>query len=207
MNKREYLAKLKEYLSYELPERLVARNIDYYSEYIDTEVSGGKNVSAVLEDLGDPQLIARSIVDAAKSGRDGIPYTEDDEDFGREIYGKESYGSGSGSGSSSGRTDQAYGTGQGYGTGGSGYGGGSSAGSSAGRDSYGTGERQSGYGERRDSGMRVYRFGCFSGILLLLIVMSVFSLLGSVLGALSPLLAPICVIVLITWLWSQRGRW
>ncbi|MBQ1422996.1 MAG: hypothetical protein IIY96_00990 [Lachnospiraceae bacterium] len=185
MTKRDYLAKLSEYLSYELPERLVVKNLEYYSEYIDSEVSGGKNVSSVLEDLGDPQLIARSIIDAAKSGADGIPYTEDDRDFRSEVY-----GSGNAPGQSSGW-----------------FGGGSSQGYDGGYQGSGNfGGDQTGSRGDAGGGFHVYNLGCFSVILFALILMCVISLLGSILGALSPILAPICMVMLVMWLLGRRGR-
>ena len=197
MTKRDYLAKLREYLSYELPERLVVKNLEYYSDYIDSEVSGGKNVSSVLDDLGDPQLIARSIIDAAKSGADGIPYTNDDQDYSQEIYGNGSGGNAGqssgwhGGGESSSGYDGGYqGSGSGYQGSGSGYQGSGSTGSS--RDT--------------GSGFHVYNMGCFSLILFALILMCVFSLLAGILGALNPILAPFFMVLLVMWLLGRRGR-
>ena len=78
MNKREFLSKLEEALVYELPPRAVDENLRYYSSYIDSEVKSGRSVEEVLEELGDPRLIARTIIDAVSSGADGIPGTADD---------------------------------------------------------------------------------------------------------------------------------
>ena len=72
MNKREFLQKLTEYLSYELPQRFVEKNVRYYSDYIDDELGKGRTSKDILDDLGDPQLIAKSIIDAAKSGRTAV---------------------------------------------------------------------------------------------------------------------------------------
>ena len=85
MNKREFLNKLNEFLSYELPASMVREKLSFYSDYIDREVSSGKSITEVIDGLGDPQLIARTIIDAAKSGPDGIPGTDDDVDFGENI--------------------------------------------------------------------------------------------------------------------------
>ena len=87
MNKRDFLEKLKEVLSYELPEKMVRSNLQYYSDYIDRETAGGKSTADVIAELGEPELIAHSIIDAAKSGPDGIPYSGDDIDYSSEIYG------------------------------------------------------------------------------------------------------------------------
>ena len=192
MNKREYLSKLREYLAYELPERYVQKNLDYYSEYIDTEVAGGRSLPAVLDDLGDPQLIARSIIDAEKAGPDGIPNTGDDPDFSQEIYG-------SGNSASYGAGGNSYG-----GQGGSSYSGSGSA--------YGSDRDQSGFfGGGEDSGgswfggPRIYNLGCLPIVLFLLVLFCVISLLGGVVGALSPVLAPIAMVLLVMWLLNRRS--
>ncbi|MDO4487987.1 MAG: DUF1700 domain-containing protein [Eubacteriales bacterium] len=86
MTKREFLSELEKFLSYELPERLVKENLEFYENYIRDEVRGGKSEAAVIGDLGDPQVIARTCIDALKSGSDGIPGSEDDVDFNDEMY-------------------------------------------------------------------------------------------------------------------------
>ena len=194
MNKREYLSKLKEYLSYELPESMIRSRIDFYSDYIDREAAGGRSVSEVLEDLGDPQLIARSIIDAEKSGPDGVPGSGDDIDFSKEMYGNAGRGSYGGSSS--------YGGGS-YGSGG--YTGGSAF-EDGGQETVRGGREQS---PNPFGGIRVYNFGCFTAILILLIIFCVFSFIGALLGAASPVLAPICMIFLIIWLLGRTrgGGW
>jgi len=85
MSKREFLESLREHLSYELPERLVSENLTKYEEYFDEQLKTGRSPSEISEELGDPKLIARSCIDAEKSGADGIPNSEDDPDFASEI--------------------------------------------------------------------------------------------------------------------------
>lgn len=86
MNKRQYLESLREYLSFELPERLVKKNLDFYSDYFAEQTKEGKSVTEIIEELGDPQLIARSCIEAEKAGPDGIPDNSDDYSFEQEIY-------------------------------------------------------------------------------------------------------------------------
>jgi uncharacterized membrane protein len=183
MSKREFLLKLKEYLSYELPESMIRGKIDFYSEYIDREAANGRGVQEVLEDLGDPQLIARSIIDAEKSGPDGVPGSADDRDFSREMYGN------AGTNAYSGGT---YGDGSAFGGAGSGTVRGAEE---TGTDPYG--------------GIKVYQFGCFTAVLILLILFSVLSFIGALLGAASPILAPVCMVMLIVWLLGRArgGGW
>lgn len=44
----------------------VAENVRYYQDYIDTEIRKGKSESEVLTGLGDPRLLAKSIIEANK---------------------------------------------------------------------------------------------------------------------------------------------
>jgi len=85
MSKKDYLDSLRESLSYELPSRLVESNIRFYESYIEEQLRSGKSFQQIEEELGEPQLIARSCIDAAKSGADGIPNSGDDPDFSQEI--------------------------------------------------------------------------------------------------------------------------
>lgn len=191
MNKREFLQKLREYLSYELPQRYVEKNLRYYNDYIDKEAKKGRTQRDILDDLGDPQLIAKSIIDAAKSGSDGIPNTADDIDFTEEIYGREG-GPDIGSDSTGGFGSSTYGSGS-YAD--------QDRGSSFGSDSTGnTGDFNNPAG-----GWHVYTGnGCFVGIVIFLVIFCLFSVIGAVIGFLSPVLAPLFIVLLIVWLLGRR---
>lgn len=95
MSKKDYLDSLRESLSYELPSRLVESNIRFYESYIEEQLRSGKSFQQIEEELGEPQLIARSCIDAAKSGADGIPNSGDDPDFSQEIARESSQKNGS----------------------------------------------------------------------------------------------------------------
>lgn len=73
MSRQEFLEELRERLLAEGASELVQGNLNYYSSYIDTEVSKGREEAEVLSELGHPSLIARSILDAAGYQVDGIP--------------------------------------------------------------------------------------------------------------------------------------
>ena len=64
MDKKEFLEKLAMALAGQVSGRVIEENIAYYDQYISDEVRRGKPVSQVLEELGDPRLIARSIIEA-----------------------------------------------------------------------------------------------------------------------------------------------
>lgn len=66
MTKREFLAKLKESLENDLDSRSVQENLAYYSSYIEDETRRGRSEAEVLEELGDPWVIAQSVIGMAE---------------------------------------------------------------------------------------------------------------------------------------------
>lgn len=87
MSKQEFVDHLRTALSGKIPPALVEENARYYEDYINTQVRLGETESAVLESLGDPRLIARSIVAAesvkAEDGAADQERFETEEDAGR----------------------------------------------------------------------------------------------------------------------------
>ncbi len=80
MNRQEFVDRLKVSLSGKVSPGQVEENARYYEDYINTRIRLGETEESVMRELGDPRLIARSIV-AAESGRTG----ENGED---QVYGK-----------------------------------------------------------------------------------------------------------------------
>lgn len=66
MNRAEFIEKLQRALAGGLSSSLVAENVRYYQEYIDSEVRKGRREEEVLAQLGDPRLLAKSIIEANK---------------------------------------------------------------------------------------------------------------------------------------------
>ena len=62
MGKREFLEMLGAKLIEELPRSLVLSHLQYYDEYISNEVRNGKKEAQVMEELGDPVMIAHTIM-------------------------------------------------------------------------------------------------------------------------------------------------
>ena len=62
MTRQEFLARLREALESELDRRTVQENVDYYSSYIIEETAKGRPESDVIAELGDPWVIARSVI-------------------------------------------------------------------------------------------------------------------------------------------------
>ncbi len=65
MSKNEFLKELRDYLTGQVSAPEVEDSIRYYDKYISDQASGGMSERAVVESLGDPRIIGRSIVDAA----------------------------------------------------------------------------------------------------------------------------------------------
>lgn len=92
MNRSEFLNKLREALENDLGAQAVQENIEYYDSYIRSEVQNGRTEQEVLDMLGDPWVIARTIINSAENERDyygGPPssygsgqstYTEEEEE-------------------------------------------------------------------------------------------------------------------------------
>ena len=71
MNKQDFLNKLRASLGGMVPADQVEDTIRYYEDYINTQERLGKTESQVLQELGDPRLIARSISDVYKAEHEG----------------------------------------------------------------------------------------------------------------------------------------
>lgn len=69
MTKEEFIKELRESLYTEIPSIEIENNVRYYNEYIDNQTSSGKTMDQVMEKLGDPRLIARTIIETSKLGK------------------------------------------------------------------------------------------------------------------------------------------
>ena len=70
MNKTEFLQELKSELEGRMPYSAIQENLRYYDEYIAGEVAKGIPEEEVIQGLGGPRIIARTIVDAAYDTED-----------------------------------------------------------------------------------------------------------------------------------------
>ena len=72
MTENEFLQILNEQLTGQMSASAAASHIEYYRNYIHDEIRKGRKEEDVLKNLGDPRLMARTILDTTpKSG----PYT------------------------------------------------------------------------------------------------------------------------------------
>ena len=63
MSKTEFLDILYNQLSGQMPEGSVAAHVQYYRNYIEDEQQKGRTETDILNDLGDPRLIVRTLLD------------------------------------------------------------------------------------------------------------------------------------------------
>ena len=215
MNKKEFLQALRGELINSVSGQIIEEQLRFYSEYIDTEMGKGRGEEEVVAELSAPNLLARSIIEAADAGGDrvarttpfryeekDINYASDEEDlryqgtasekdrFDSETeslrYERRESSSG-GSGNYSRNT--AYGD-----SGNGGYGN-----SSYGNNSYGNGRESHGYRPY----IPVSSTGCllFAIVVIALLVLAVLVFVG-ILSFLAPILFPVLCIAVILWLLS-----
>lgn len=61
MSSDEFITGLQEALAGRVPEVIISDNVNYYRRYIDEQVRAGKREEDVLNMLGDPRLLAKTI--------------------------------------------------------------------------------------------------------------------------------------------------
>lgn len=93
MSKQEFLDRLKSALNGRVAPGLVVENINYYEDYINMEIRKGKTEEEVLKLLGDPRLIARTIIDTNGSEEKAQNWSANDDmagyrekDYGRKQF-------------------------------------------------------------------------------------------------------------------------
>lgn len=81
MDKRKFLEGLKEALQGEMNAADINNQLLYYERYIDDEIKKGRTEENILEELGSPRLIARTIIETQgnNSSYDNTTYYEDRE--------------------------------------------------------------------------------------------------------------------------------
>lgn len=77
MSKHEFLARLKEALENDLDSRAVQENVAYYNSYITNEMDSGRGEDEVLEELGDPWVIAQSVINMAELQKESAEEASD----------------------------------------------------------------------------------------------------------------------------------
>jgi len=79
MNKEIFLTQLREALQGNVVPAIINENMQYYENYIMQEIRKGKTEEDVLEELGNPRVLARTIIDTAQIDMEKGRYTADEE--------------------------------------------------------------------------------------------------------------------------------
>ena len=75
MNKKEFLQVLKGELTNSVSGEVIEEQLRFYSDYISTEMAKGRTEEEVISELSAPNLLARSIIEAADAGGDRVART------------------------------------------------------------------------------------------------------------------------------------
>lgn len=90
MTKKQFLEELKTSLEGMVSPMVVQQNMNYYENYISEQIRNGKSEQDVLNELGNPRLIAKSIIDAAGQDDDHVQteyYEEEQETDPEDMFG------------------------------------------------------------------------------------------------------------------------
>lgn len=79
MDRVTFINELRAALASRVNSQVVTENINYYEEYINTEVRKGRREDEVIAGLGDPRLLARNIADAEKRAAASSAYETSEE--------------------------------------------------------------------------------------------------------------------------------
>lgn len=66
MTRYDFIDCLRKALSAMSDYTIVNENVSYYEDYIDSEIRKGRAEAEILQDLGDPRLLAKTIVETQK---------------------------------------------------------------------------------------------------------------------------------------------
>lgn len=77
MYRNKFLSSLREALEGNMSEQAVKENLQYYKTYIEDEVKKGRTEKEVVEELGDPWIIAKTLIESP-GGEQTYEETEED---------------------------------------------------------------------------------------------------------------------------------
>lgn len=75
MMKQEFLETLRRALNGNMAAASVEDNIRYYDSYFSSEAAKGRSEAKIAQELGDPRILARTLIDAAE--RSGDAYAQE----------------------------------------------------------------------------------------------------------------------------------
>ena len=95
MRQEEFLTSFQEALTGKVSDKIIQENVGYYRNYINKEIQAGKMEEEVLRMLGDPRLLAKTIIESQKFATDHSEDTQEGREnwyqknrMGQDIYGR-----------------------------------------------------------------------------------------------------------------------
>ena len=67
MNREEFLRGLEDALAGEVPQSVIRDNVNYYGSYISQEMAKGRTVDEIVDEIGDPRIVAKTIIDSSEA--------------------------------------------------------------------------------------------------------------------------------------------
>lgn len=64
MTKNEFIEELKTQLAGSVSSEVIRESVTYYSNYIEDQIRAGKSQEDIIQELGYPNMVAKSIIDA-----------------------------------------------------------------------------------------------------------------------------------------------
>ena len=93
MSREEFLRGLEEALAGEVPASVVRDNLNYYSSYLSQELAKGRTMEEIIEEIGEPRIVARTIIDSTDAAAEAGDYGAYEDRSSRGGYGNSGYGS------------------------------------------------------------------------------------------------------------------
>ena len=72
MSREEFLAGLEEALAGEVPASVIRENLNYYNSYISQEMAKGRTVDEIVDEIGEPRIVARTIIDSSEAAGEAM---------------------------------------------------------------------------------------------------------------------------------------
>lgn len=201
MSREEFLRGLEEALAGEVPASVVRDNLNYYSSYLSQELAKGRTMEEIIEEIGEPRIVARTIIDSTDAAAEAGDYGAYEDRSSRDGYGNGGY-----SGYDSGQS----GYGNGYDGGRSGYGGGYDGGS----------RKDGGYGSYEEDprkrwfqshnihyiDLNKWYWKLLFGAIAILLIVLVFSIVSGIFALLIQFAGPILLILFLYWFIKSLRR-
>ena len=86
MTREDFINELRSALSGEVSQLELNDNINYYEQYFNEQERSGRSVEEILEELGNPRLIARTIIDTSDRTTGEESYQKESEEEDNRIH-------------------------------------------------------------------------------------------------------------------------